>query len=160
VATLPLQLPEAVHEVAFVELQVSVEALPATTLDGDARSDTVGTVAALLPPPPQAASVTDTTIVRPTITARSKRECHCPLAICRRTGRISCVENFMNDSLLEMFLGSHGASLSILQCINDVVNRSQIEWRTSVAMRPAQIDNKSAKGRLRRQRPIRPRSLS
>src|ERR1700733_2881865 len=29
VATLPLQLPEAVHEVAFVELQVSVEALPA-----------------------------------------------------------------------------------------------------------------------------------
>jgi hypothetical protein len=38
----PVQLPEAVHDVAFVELQVSVAALPLTTLVGDALSVTVG----------------------------------------------------------------------------------------------------------------------
>lgn len=36
------QLPVAVQEVAFVELQVSVAALPLTTLVGDALSVTVG----------------------------------------------------------------------------------------------------------------------
>ena len=55
----PLQLPEAVHEVAFVELQVKVDALPLGTDVGFAVSVTVaaGTtvteaVATLLVPPP------------------------------------------------------------------------------------------------------------
>ena len=42
VATDPLQLPDAVHEVAFVELQVSVLLLPLLTDIGDAEIDTVG----------------------------------------------------------------------------------------------------------------------
>jgi predicted acyl esterase len=62
VACVPLQLPEAVHEVALVELQVSVDAAPLTTLVGLADSAAVGravaatvTVAAagaLVPPAP------------------------------------------------------------------------------------------------------------
>jgi hypothetical protein len=54
----PLQPPEAVHEVALVEFQVSVEAAPLTTAVGFAVSVAVGTgamvtvaVAALLVPP-------------------------------------------------------------------------------------------------------------
>src|SRR5690349_217525 len=42
VALLPLQLPDAVHDVAFVELQVSVLVPPLATLVGDADSVTVG----------------------------------------------------------------------------------------------------------------------
>jgi hypothetical protein len=42
VALVPLQPPEAVHEVAFVELQVSVEAPPLATVVGFAVSVTVG----------------------------------------------------------------------------------------------------------------------
>lgn len=38
----PLQPPDAVHEVAFVELQVSVLLPPLATLVGDADSETVG----------------------------------------------------------------------------------------------------------------------
>jgi hypothetical protein len=59
VALIPLQFPEAVHEIAFVELQVNVEAPPSATEVGFAVSVTVGigatvtlAVAALLIPPP------------------------------------------------------------------------------------------------------------
>jgi hypothetical protein len=55
VATVPLQPPEAVHDVAFVELQLRVEVLPEAMLVGDALSDTVGATTAALEPPPQAA---------------------------------------------------------------------------------------------------------
>ena len=58
VALLPLQLPDAAHEVAFVELQVSVDAAPLATDVGFAVSVTVGAgttvtvaVATLLVPP-------------------------------------------------------------------------------------------------------------
>jgi len=42
VARLPVQPPEAVQEVAFVEDQVSVEGTPLATDAGSAASDTVG----------------------------------------------------------------------------------------------------------------------
>lgn len=48
VASDPVQLPEAVQEVAFVELQVSVLLPPLPTDIGDADSDTVG--AGVVPP--------------------------------------------------------------------------------------------------------------
>jgi hypothetical protein len=58
VALLPLQLPDAAHEVAFVELQVSVDAAPLATEVGFAVRVTVGAgttvtvaVATLLVPP-------------------------------------------------------------------------------------------------------------
>jgi hypothetical protein len=58
VAMLPPQLPDAAHEVAFVELQVSVEGVPLATEVGFAVSVTVGlgttvtvAVATLLVPP-------------------------------------------------------------------------------------------------------------
>jgi hypothetical protein len=57
-AKVPFQAPEAVHELAFVELQVSVELLPLATLVGDALSVAVGAgrmvtlaIAVLLLPP-------------------------------------------------------------------------------------------------------------
>jgi hypothetical protein len=58
----PLQLPpDPVHEVASVELQVSVELPPPETVVGEALNDTVGAGVVvdplLLPPPPQPASV-------------------------------------------------------------------------------------------------------
>ena len=61
VAFVPLQLPDAVHEVAFVELQDSMEALPLATVAGAAPIDAVGSapvlfVLALLPPPHAAIS--------------------------------------------------------------------------------------------------------
>jgi hypothetical protein len=63
VAFVPLQLPDAVHEVAFVELQDSVEALPLATVAGAAPIDAVGSVPVLLVlallPPPQAAISSD-----------------------------------------------------------------------------------------------------
>ncbi|HWS68681.1 MAG TPA: hypothetical protein VN325_38420 [Steroidobacteraceae bacterium] len=62
VANAPLQPPEAVHDVALVELQVSVEAPPLATLVGFAVNVAVGaglavtvtvaTVAVLVPPDP------------------------------------------------------------------------------------------------------------
>ena len=58
VALVPLQPPVAVHEVALVELQVNVEAVPLATEVGFAVSVTVGAgttvtvaVATLLVPP-------------------------------------------------------------------------------------------------------------
>ena len=64
VAFVPLQLPDAVHEVAFVELHDSVEALPLATVAGAAPSDAVGSAAPVLlvlalVPPPQAAMSSD-----------------------------------------------------------------------------------------------------
>jgi hypothetical protein len=43
-ASVPLQSPDAAHEVAWAELQVSVEVLPAATTVGFAASCTVGSV--------------------------------------------------------------------------------------------------------------------
>jgi hypothetical protein len=67
VASGPLQPPEAVHDVAFVELQLSVVALPLVRLGGFALSATTGAgvlpvtitdvVALLLPPAPAQVSV-------------------------------------------------------------------------------------------------------
>jgi hypothetical protein len=62
VASVPLQPPEAAQAVALVELQVSVAALPAIRLAGEAVSTAVGTaaggggVAVWVVPPPHAAS--------------------------------------------------------------------------------------------------------
>ncbi|HEY6482041.1 MAG TPA: hypothetical protein VIY54_00785 [Steroidobacteraceae bacterium] len=53
-ASAPLQAPEAVHAVAFVEFQVSVLALPLLTDVGVALKETVGVDEP--EPPPQAAS--------------------------------------------------------------------------------------------------------
>ena len=57
-ARVPLQPPDAVHEVAPVALQVSVEAPPPGTVGGAAVIVAVGRelFAGLTPPPPQAAS--------------------------------------------------------------------------------------------------------
>ena len=41
-ASTPLQPPEAVHEVALLELQVSVDAAPLPIVVSDASSDAVG----------------------------------------------------------------------------------------------------------------------
>jgi hypothetical protein len=65
VACVPLQPPEAVHAVAFIELQVSVDVAPTAMLAGEAVRVTVGngvtvTVteeAALVPPAPLQVSV-------------------------------------------------------------------------------------------------------
>lgn len=53
----PLQPPDAVHDVAFVELHVNVDAAPLLTVVWDALSATVGggTTAGGLSPPPHAA---------------------------------------------------------------------------------------------------------
>ena len=58
VALAPLQPPEAVHEVAFIELHVSVDVPPLATEVGAAPSEAVGTAVDGLPPepPPHAAS--------------------------------------------------------------------------------------------------------
>jgi hypothetical protein len=60
----PLHPPDAVHDVAFVELHVNVDAPPIATLVGFAVSDTVGaaatgtlTVWLTLPPGPVHVSV-------------------------------------------------------------------------------------------------------
>ena len=57
----PLQLPDAVHDVAFVELHVSVLLAPLLTDIGEAESDTVG--AGVEPPP--TVTVTLSVAVRP-----------------------------------------------------------------------------------------------
>jgi hypothetical protein len=65
VASVPLQPPEAAQAVALVELQVSIAALPATRLAGEAVSIAVGTASGgggggvavwVAPPPPHAPS--------------------------------------------------------------------------------------------------------
>jgi hypothetical protein len=61
IASAPLQPPDAAHEVASVELQVSAALPPLLTAVGDALSDTVGGggtgVTGTDPEPPQAANV-------------------------------------------------------------------------------------------------------
>lgn len=92
VGSTPLQASEAAQEVAFVELQLRVEALPVETVLGEALNDTDGgaTVAALDPPPPQAASVSDVPTLRPTAATRAKCACQQRLALCRGASRSSC----------------------------------------------------------------------
>lgn len=75
VASVPVQAPEAVHDVAFVELQLIVEAVPAAMLVGDALSDTFGGAAATLEPPPQDASARNAPTVRPATTNWLKKTC-------------------------------------------------------------------------------------
>jgi hypothetical protein len=60
VATAPLQPPDAVHDVASVELQVSVEAPPLLTEVCAALRDAVGCVNGVTPTPPHAANSRDT----------------------------------------------------------------------------------------------------
>jgi hypothetical protein len=55
-ARVPLQPPDAVHEVAFAELQVSVDAEPLLTGVGDTVSAAVGGADGLSPPPHAAIS--------------------------------------------------------------------------------------------------------
>jgi hypothetical protein len=101
VATVPLQPPEAAHDVALVELQLRVELPPALMLAGEALRDTVGVGVALEPPPPQPASATDTPITKPAATLRPKR-CERPVTACTEVSRSSCgAVSFMNDSFLE-----------------------------------------------------------
>ncbi len=63
----PLQPPEAVHEVAFVELHVKVAARPLSTSAADALSTAVGAggtvVAGVEPEPPQATNVNAAALV-------------------------------------------------------------------------------------------------
>jgi hypothetical protein len=60
----PVQLPEAVHEVAFDELHVSVLLPPLPTDMGDALSETVG---AGVEPPPETVTVALACAVRPVL---------------------------------------------------------------------------------------------
>jgi hypothetical protein len=60
VANDPLQLPDPVHDVAFVELQVSVLLPPLPTDMGDADSETVGAAV-----PPETVTVALARAVRP-----------------------------------------------------------------------------------------------
>ena len=60
VASAPLQPPDAVHDVALVELQVSVEAPPLLTEVCAAPRDAVGCVDGVTPTPPHAAKSRDT----------------------------------------------------------------------------------------------------
>lgn len=85
VALLPVQPPDAVHEVALLLLQVSAAAEPEMTLVGLALSVTVGAAAggaAEPPPPPQAAIATDTKTgaVKRTIPDRRMRPIFDPIA--------------------------------------------------------------------------------
>ena len=85
VALLPVQPPDAVHEVALLLLQVSAAAEPEMTLVGLALSVTVGAAAggaAEPPPPPQPAIATDTKTgaVKRTIPDRRMRPIFDPIA--------------------------------------------------------------------------------
>ena len=83
VATVPLQPPEAVHDVALVELQLRVAALPEAMLVGDALSATVGAAtAALLEPPPQEASTRHAPTATAVTTNRLTDTVQCEVFIC------------------------------------------------------------------------------
>jgi hypothetical protein len=74
VGTAPLQAPEAVHDVAFVELQLIVEVPPEVMLAGEALSEIVG--AAVAPdPPPQATSVCNAAMLKLAAAIRVKPSC-------------------------------------------------------------------------------------
>ena len=69
----PLQLPDAVQEVACAELQVNIAALPLATGFGDALSVAVGCGAdESLAPPLHAVSMSDTTVNQCIRSPRSK----------------------------------------------------------------------------------------
>ena len=65
VGSLPLQLPEAVHAVTLLELQVMREVPPEATLLGDAVMVTVGVVAARAPMGEAASATKAATTMRP-----------------------------------------------------------------------------------------------
>jgi hypothetical protein len=75
VDTAPFHPPEAVHDVAFVELQMMVEEAPELMLVGEALSETVGAAIGLESPPPQAASTKDAPTIRPALANRLKQAC-------------------------------------------------------------------------------------
>jgi hypothetical protein len=80
----PLQPPEAVHAVAFVELQLSVALAPAEMLAGEALKDTVGgAFDELLPPPPQAARARDAAAM-PAAKTRLRSACAKPGRVATR----------------------------------------------------------------------------
>jgi hypothetical protein len=54
VASVPLHAPAALHDIALLEAQVRVAALPAFIVVGDAVKDTVGAGTTRESPPPQA----------------------------------------------------------------------------------------------------------
>jgi len=74
VASAPLQPPEALQEVALVELQVRVAAAPLVTVVGDAVIDAVGAGGAVVtgtePDPPQAARSSAAPIAIPGVKQR------------------------------------------------------------------------------------------
>jgi hypothetical protein len=80
VATVPLQAPEAVHEVALVEFQVMLEVPPEVMLAGEALSEIVGTAVAL-DPPPQAVRTGNASMLRPATAIRMKLTCRLELFI-------------------------------------------------------------------------------
>jgi hypothetical protein len=59
VASVPLQPPDAVHDVASLELHVNVEVPPLATVVGAALRDAVGCVIGVTPTPPHAANSSD-----------------------------------------------------------------------------------------------------
>jgi hypothetical protein len=74
VANAPVQPPEALHDVASVELQANIAASPLLTVIGDAVIDAVGTggfvVTGTDPDPPQAARSSDAPIAIPGVRRR------------------------------------------------------------------------------------------
>jgi len=81
VATVPLQAPEAVHEVAFVELQLIVELPPEAMLAGEALRDSVG-AGVEADPPPQEARAYNAAMLSPAAAIRVKVICRFELFIC------------------------------------------------------------------------------
>jgi len=81
VATAPLQAPEAVHDVAFVVLQLTVEAPPEVIVGGEALSDIVG-AAVVADPPPHAASICSARRLTPAAAIRMELTCRLELFIC------------------------------------------------------------------------------
>jgi hypothetical protein len=68
VASAPLQSPDAVHEVASVELHANVEVPPLATVVGVALRDAVGCVIGVTPTPPHAANSRDAPMGKKRIT--------------------------------------------------------------------------------------------
>jgi hypothetical protein len=71
-ASVPLQPPDAVHDVASIELHVNVEEPPLATVVGAALRDAVGCVIGVTPTPPQAANSRDTPMGKKRITDSRK----------------------------------------------------------------------------------------
>jgi len=88
VATAPLQAPEAVHDVAFAELQLMVEVPPEVIVGGEALNDIVG-AAVVADPPPHAASTCNARMLRPAAAIRMKLTCRLELFICTQCSDIA-----------------------------------------------------------------------